>query len=143
MICGNPELDFDALEEAAHYEDGFTKDDPVIKNLWKVVHALSMDDKKKFLMFVTGSDRSPVGGLSTLHLVISRNGPDSDRLPTSHTWYVDSCFTLYMTKSHDHCLFFSFGCSFNHLLLPEYSSVEKLQERLSVAINHSEGFGTQ
>lgn len=31
--------------------------------------------------------------------------------------------------------------SFNHLLLPEYSSREKLKERLLLAITQSEGFG--
>lgn len=63
-----------------------------------------------------GSDRVPVGGLSRLKLIIARNGPDSDRLPTSHT-----CF--------------------NVLLLPEYSSKEKLEDRLLKAINYSKGFG--
>eukprot|EP00960_Hanusia_phi_P014573 430137-Hanusia_phi.AAC.1 len=43
----------------------------------------------------TGSDRSPIKGLGSMTFVISRNGPDSERLPTAHT-----CF--------------------NHLLLPEY-----------------------
>lgn len=65
---------------------------------------------------VEGSDRVPVGGLSRLKLIIARNGPDSDRLPTSHT-----CF--------------------NVLLLPEYSSKEKLEDRLLKAINYSKGFG--
>jgi len=60
--------------------------------------------------------------------IIARHGPDSDmykysllfltclRLPSAHT-----CF--------------------NHLLLPEYSSKEKLREKLLIAINNSVGFG--
>lgn len=63
-----------------------------------------------------GSDRVPVGGMSRLKLVIARNGADSDRLPTSHTCY-------------------------NVLLLPEYSSKERLEERLLKAISYSKGFG--
>lgn len=54
--------------------------------------------------------------MSRLKLVIARNGADSDRLPTSHTCY-------------------------NVLLLPEYSSKEKLEERLLKAISYSKGFG--
>lgn len=54
--------------------------------------------------------------MSKLKLVIARHGPDCDRLPTSHT-----CFNI--------------------LLLPEYSSREKLEERLLKAINYSKGFG--
>lgn len=51
-----------------------------------------------------------------MKLMIARNGPDSDRLPTSHT-----CF--------------------NVLLLPEYTDKEKLKDRLLKAINYSKGFG--
>lgn len=116
LICGSTELDFEALQESTHYDDGFTEDSECIKNFWSVVHAFSIEDKRKFLMFCTGSDRVPIRGLSNLVFVISRNGPDSDRLPTAHT-----CF--------------------NHLLLPEYSTREKLKDRLLLAITQSEGFG--
>ena len=75
-----------------------------------------MENKKKFLSFATGSDRSPIGGLKNLHLVITRHGEDSDRLPQSHT-----CF--------------------NVLLLPQYGSKEKVRDRLLTAIGNSEGFG--
>ncbi|CEG46973.1 E3 ubiquitin protein ligase [Plasmopara halstedii] len=117
LICGSSDLDFKALEEATLYEDGFTKDSEIIRAFWVIVHALPLKDKKKLLRFATGSDRVPIRGLSNLVFVISRNnGPDSDRLPTAHT-----CF--------------------NHLLLPEYSSRDKLKERLLIAINQAEGFG--
>jgi hypothetical protein len=59
-----------------------------------------------------------VGGLGRLSLVIQRSGPDTDRLPTAHT-----CF--------------------NYLLLPDYSSKDKLQARLLTAIENAEGFGLQ
>lgn len=81
-----------------------------------MVHEFTLEQKKQLLMFATGSDRIPVGGFSKLKLVIAKNGPDSDRLPTAHT-----CF--------------------NVLLLPEYSSKEKLKERLLKAITHAKGFG--
>ena len=92
------------------------------------------DQKRKFLRFTTGSDRAPyakfntelkskrnsssfrIGGLARLKLIISRNGPDTDRLPTAHT-----CF--------------------NAFLLPDYSTADKLREKLLIAINNAEGFG--
>ncbi len=43
-------------------------------------------------------------------------GGDPDRLPTAHT-----CF--------------------NHLLLPDYTSRGALQQRLTMALEHAEGFG--
>ncbi|CAI5746645.1 unnamed protein product [Peronospora destructor] len=116
LICGSSDLDFEALEEATHYEDGFAEDSEIIRDFWVIVHAFSLEDKKKLLRFATGSDRVPIRGLSNLVFIISRNGPDSDRLPTAHT-----CF--------------------NHLLLPEYSSRAKLKGLLLLAINQAEGFG--
>ncbi|KAF0693070.1 Aste57867_15922 [Aphanomyces stellatus] len=116
LVCGSPDLDFVALEEVTQYDDGFTEESPVIKYFWTVVHGLSLGEKKQLLKFCTGSDRVPIRGLSELAFVISRQGPDSNKLPTAHT-----CF--------------------NHLLLPEYSSLEKLKERLMIAICQSEGFG--
>ncbi|KAI5641912.1 HECT-domain (ubiquitin-transferase) domain-containing protein [Phthorimaea operculella] len=94
----------------------YTAESQTIKDFWSIVHSLPLEDKRKLLQFTTGSDRVPVGGLSHLKLVIARNGPDCDRLPTAHT-----CF--------------------NVLLLPEYESKEKLQDRLMKAISYSKGFG--
>uniref|UniRef100_A0A1I8Q7M5 Ubiquitin-protein ligase E3A n=1 Tax=Stomoxys calcitrans TaxID=35570 RepID=A0A1I8Q7M5_STOCA len=116
LVCGSRKFDFVELEKSTEYEGGYTKDTQIIQNFWSIVHSLPEESKRKLLEFTTGSDRVPVGGLSRLKLLITRHGPDSDRLPTSHT-----CF--------------------NVLLLPEYSSKEKLEERLLKAINYSKGFG--
>lgn len=104
------------LENSTVYEGGYTEKSQYIQDFWSIVHAMPSEDKHKLLEFTTGSARVPVGGLKCLRLLITRHGPDSDRLPTSHT-----CF--------------------NVLLLPEYSSREKLEERLMKAINYSKGFG--
>lgn len=116
LVCGSRKFDFLELEFSTEYEGGYTKDTQIIKDFWSIVHELPEQSKRKLLEFTTGSDRVPVGGLSRLKLLITRHGPDSDRLPTSHT-----CF--------------------NVLLLPEYNSKEKLEERLLKAINYSKGFG--
>ncbi|KAK7870299.1 hypothetical protein R5R35_011808 [Gryllus longicercus] len=116
LVCGSKNFDFTELEEATEYDGGYTLDSPVIKDFWEIVHKMSVESKRKLLQFATGSDRVPVGGLSKLKLIIARNGPDSDRLPTAHT-----CF--------------------NVLLLPEYENKEKLSDRLMKAINYSKGFG--
>ncbi|KAG2213365.1 hypothetical protein INT47_009038 [Mucor saturninus] len=116
LICGSSDLDFDALETSTVYDGGWTKDSDIIKYFWEIVHSFSYEEKKKLLFFATGSDRAPIGGLSKLQFVIAKNGGDSDRLPTSHTCY-------------------------NVLLLCEYSSKEKLKERLLTSISNAEGFG--
>uniref|UniRef100_A0AAY4C377 Ubiquitin-protein ligase E3A n=1 Tax=Denticeps clupeoides TaxID=299321 RepID=A0AAY4C377_9TELE len=116
LICGSRNLDFHALEESTDYDGGYSRECRVIKDFWETVHTFGQEQKRLFLQFTTGTDRAPVGGLGKLKLVIAKNGQDSDRLPTSHT-----CF--------------------NVLLLPEYSSKEKLRERLLKAITYAKGFG--
>ena len=37
---------------------------------------MTIEDKKKLLMFVTGSDRAPVRGLASLNMIIERHGGD-------------------------------------------------------------------
>uniref|UniRef100_A0A8C7G3M0 Ubiquitin-protein ligase E3A n=1 Tax=Oncorhynchus kisutch TaxID=8019 RepID=A0A8C7G3M0_ONCKI len=116
LICGSRNLDFHALEETTEYDGGYNKDCHIIKDFWETVHSFGEEDKRLFLQFTTGTDRAPVGGLGKLKMIIAKNGPDTDRLPTSHT-----CF--------------------NALLLPEYDTKEKLKERLLKAITYAKGFG--
>ncbi|KAH8411191.1 hypothetical protein KR222_010053, partial [Zaprionus bogoriensis] len=116
LVCGSREFDFVELEHSTEYEGGYTEETQIVQDFWSIVHAMPHESKRKLLEFTTGSARVPVGGLKCLRLLITRHGPDSERLPTSHT-----CF--------------------NVLLLPEYSSKSKLEERLLKAINYSKGFG--
>ena len=51
----------------------------IFRWFWDVVHQFSIEQKKQLLMFITGSDRVPIGGLATLKLVIARQGPNSNR----------------------------------------------------------------
>jgi ubiquitin-protein ligase E3 A len=115
LICGSPKFDFHDLEESCMYQ-GFEPDSQPVKWFWEVVNSFTIEQKKKLLVFSTGSDRSPIGGLQNLNFVIVKHGDEDDRLPQSHT-----CF--------------------NVLLLPDYSSKEVLEERLLTAIENSEGFG--
>ncbi|KAI9228185.1 MAG: ubiquitin-protein ligase E3A-like protein [Piptocephalis tieghemiana] len=116
IVCGSKKLDFKSLEEACKYDGGFTKDTPLIKEFWKLVHNMGEMDQRRLLTFVTGCDRAPAGGLGQLTFTITRNGGDSNRLPTAHT-----CF--------------------NTLLLNEYGKIDDLRERLMTAIRNDEGFG--
>jgi ubiquitin-protein ligase E3 A len=117
LVCGQRSFDFAELEKSARYE-GYAEDEPIVKTFWKVLHALSEEDKRLFLKFTTGSDRVPVGGLMELHFVLGKNGDDQDMLPTAHT-----CF--------------------NHLLLPEYKDEETCAAKLRQAIQNCHGFGLQ
>jgi len=119
LVCGDPNLDIEALQRVTIY-DGFTKHDTIIRRFWDVVMAFSLQLKKKLLLFTTGSDRVPAGGMSEMKFKITRmDVVNSEKmLPMAHT-----CF--------------------NQLILPTYRSKKVLKQKLIVAISNSEGFGIE
>jgi len=74
------------------------------------------DQRRKLLAFTTGSDRVPITGLEEIEFIIGLEGEDEDKLPVAHT-----CF--------------------NQLLLPAYKTKEKMEAKLTQAIENCEGFG--
>lgn len=117
IVMGESDIELEHLRPNAKYE-GFAEGAPVVTWLWEVLRGFDTMQRRLFLSFVTGSDRSPVGGLAELRLTIQRAAGDDTRLPSAHT-----CF--------------------NTLLLPEYSSQEKLKDSLVLAIENTEGFGLE
>ena len=107
-------------------------------NFWEIVREFNVTQKKQLLAFVTGSDRIPIGGLSKLRFVIVKNGPDSDRLSLVFEECGHLVYSLYLSVVNR--LPTAHTC-FNALMLCEYSSKEKLKERLSKAISYAKGFG--
>jgi E3 ubiquitin-protein ligase HECTD2 len=121
LVCGTPLVDLAALEDVTMY-DGYSKSDASVRNFWEVANSLSIEQQRKLLMFTTGSDRVPVGGITEMNFKISKlpfpNQTKTEILPMAHT-----CF--------------------NQLLLPPYKSRRKLKDKLLVAINNAEGFGME
>ncbi|KAA8916069.1 hypothetical protein TRICI_001792 [Trichomonascus ciferrii] len=122
LLRGSPEpVDVDALQSVTKYQNCGPKgydsaNDLVVRWFWKYFKSLPPDTQRKLLMFVTGSDRIPATGIANMSFRISKIGEDTDRFPTSHT-----CF--------------------NQLCLYSYSSRAKLEQKMNVAINESQGFG--
>ncbi len=63
IVCGSQVLDFLELEKSSRYQDGYEENSETIKHFWQIVHSLSIEEKKKFLSFLTGCDRAPIDGL--------------------------------------------------------------------------------
>ena len=116
LICGCKTLDFVAMKRETRY-DGYEGDEEVIDWFWEIIlEELSYEQQKKFLFFCTGCDKAPVSGLEDINFIIMRHGEGDERLPCAQT-----CFNL--------------------LLLPEYTSKERLKQALLLAVNNAEGFG--
>lgn len=116
MVSGKVEIDINLLKSVAVYER-FSPDDQIIKWFWEIIEEYSDQMKRKFLSFVTGTDRLPAVEGSEISLKIFCQGEeDSEMLPVGRT-----CF--------------------NQLCLYRYSSKQKLESKLSTAVLESEGFG--
>ncbi|XP_041645814.1 probable E3 ubiquitin-protein ligase HERC4 isoform X1 [Cheilinus undulatus] len=115
MVIGNTNYDWTELQKSTEYKGEYWTDHPTIKIFWEVFHQLPVEQKKQFLLFLTGSDRIPILGMKSLKLVIQPTGGGEHYLPVAHT-----CFNL--------------------LDLPKYTSAETLRTKLLQAIDHNQGF---
>ncbi|CAF4423535.1 unnamed protein product [Rotaria socialis] len=116
FVIGNTNYDWNEFQKKTEYKGEYHANHPVIQWFWQVFHKLGENEKKKFLLFLTGSDRVPVFGWSqTLPMTIQRSHTDDAHLPVSHT-----CFNI--------------------LDMPLYSSKEILKAKLLEAIQHNQGF---
>ena len=76
LLIGNENYNWYELQEMAEYKNGFSADHHTIKLFWEVFHDLCHEQKKKFLLFLTGSDRIPILGMKAVK-VKSLNHPNT------------------------------------------------------------------
>jgi ubiquitin-protein ligase E3 A len=114
LVSGEEVFDWAELEKNAKYE-GYQPDSPAVRFFWEIFGELTGEDRQRFLLFTTGSDRAPLGGLGKVVIKIVR-GADIRRLPVAHT-----CFST--------------------IDLPDYPTKEEMHHKLLVAIRETEGFG--
>ncbi|XP_030879469.1 probable E3 ubiquitin-protein ligase HERC3 [Leptonychotes weddellii] len=115
MMVGNSNYNWQELQETAIYKGDYSATHPTVKLFWETFHEFPLEKKKKFLLFLTGSDRIPIYGMASLQIVIQSTTSGEEYLPVAHTCY-------------------------NLLDLPKYSSKEILSTRLTQALDNYEGF---
>jgi E3 ubiquitin-protein ligase HERC3 len=94
LVCGNHDFQIGDLKKHTTYDGGYNADTRVVKWFWEVVATWNEAKQREMLTFVTGSDRVPIAGLSSMKFVIYRKGADSELLCSAAT-----CFnTLYLPE---------------------------------------------
>ncbi|KAK1782182.1 hypothetical protein QBC45DRAFT_448583 [Copromyces sp. CBS 386.78] len=123
LIGGIAEIDVDDWKKHTDYR-GYTESDEVIQFFWKTVRSWDGEQKSRLLQFTTGTSRIPVNGFKDLQgsdgprrFTIEKAG-EMTNLPKAHT-----CF--------------------NRLDLPPYKSLEMLQQKLTIAVEETMGFGQE
>ncbi|KAI0551642.1 HECT-domain-containing protein [Xylaria curta] len=123
LIGGIAEIDVDDWKKHTDYR-GYTENDEVIQFFWQTIRSWDGEQKSRLLQFATGTSRIPVNGFKDLQgsdgprrFTIEKAG-DVGNLPKAHT-----CF--------------------NRLDLPAYKSLEALQQKLTIAVEETMGFGQE
>lgn len=123
MLCGMQEVDVDDWERNTIYRH-YQRTSRQVTWFWRFVHEIDNEKRTRLLQFVTGTCRLPVGGFAEL---MGSNGPQRFCIEKvgKETW---------LPRSHT---------CFNRLDLPPYRSYEQLVEKLTLAIEETEGFGQE
>ena len=132
LISGLPEIDVDDWKANTEYHN-YNVNSPQVTWFWRIVRAMSNEERAKLLQFITGTSKVPLNGFKDLEgmqgttrfsskfyspsLMIAHTNktavhkdPSPTRLPTSHT-----CF--------------------NQLDLPAYDNQDTLKNNIMIAIN--------
>lgn len=123
LLCGMQEYDVDDWQKNTVYRN-CTKTSKQVMWFWQAVKSFDDEKRARLLQFVTGTCRLPLGGFAEL---IGSNGPQKfciDKVG-KETW---------LPRSHT---------CFNRLDIPPYKSYEQLLEKLTFAIEETEGFGQE
>ncbi|KAF5098679.1 hypothetical protein D0Z00_001932 [Geotrichum galactomycetum] len=100
--------------------DVYDRNSPPVRMFWQLLETrFGLEDIKRLVMFVTGTDRLPVGDLRAFDFIISKlgEGPEAANLiPTASV------------------------CT-SRLLLPEYQSLSQMETKMRLALENATGFG--
>ncbi|KAJ4377547.1 Ubiquitin fusion degradation protein 4 [Neocucurbitaria cava] len=123
MLFGRADEDWslETLMDSIKADHGYNFDSKSVRNLLQTMSEFDMQQRRDFLQFITGSPKLPIGGFRALTPMFTVVCKPSEPPYTSDD-YLPSVMT---------CV--------NYLKMPDYSSIEVLREKLSVAIREGQG----
>ncbi|XP_076044003.1 WW domain containing E3 ubiquitin protein ligase suppressor of deltex isoform X2 [Oratosquilla oratoria] len=123
LLVGMQEIDVTDWQKHSIYRH-YTRSSKQVIWFWQFVREIDNEKRARLLQFVTGTCRVPVGGFAEL---MGSNGAQKFCIEKvgKETW---------LPRSHT---------CFNRLDLPPYKSYEQLVEKLTFAIEETEGFGQE
>ncbi|XP_062852316.1 probable E3 ubiquitin-protein ligase HERC6 [Trichomycterus rosablanca] len=116
VTVGTEEYDWETFKKNTMYGGQFHERHSTIIAFWEVFEELTEEQKKSFLLFLTGCDRVPILGMGEIRMNV-----------------LDLC---HFTQNH---LPESQTCHFN-FMLPPYENKQRLMDKLIEALKHNRGF---
>jgi E3 ubiquitin-protein ligase TRIP12 len=123
MLFGRTDEDWslETLMDSIKADHGYNLDSKSVRNLLATMSEFDAQERRDFLQFITGSPKLPIGGFKALTPMFTVVCKPSEPPFTSDD-YLPSVMT---------CV--------NYLKMPDYSNVDILREKLSVAIREGQG----
>ncbi|XP_056297890.1 probable E3 ubiquitin-protein ligase HERC4 [Pseudoliparis swirei] len=119
VMVGQENDDWDVFKKNAVYEGEYHDEHPNILSFWEVFEDLTPQEKKKFLLFLTGCSRVPFRGMQSVVMKVAV-------LPDATELHLPEALTCHFL-----------------LLLPmylRYPARRTMRTRLLEAVNHNRGF---
>ncbi|ETO14536.1 hypothetical protein RFI_22832, partial [Reticulomyxa filosa] len=86
LVCGNPNIDIEALRRHTVYQGGLSSSSDVVKFFWKTLYAFSQEERQLFLRFVWGRNRLPPTEHDwNTNFTIKALNASEESLPIAHT----------------------------------------------------------
>jgi ubiquitin-protein ligase E3 C len=139
LISGSQRaIDLDDLKRHVHYASGYHESQPYIQGFWRIIERMSAEDQGNFLKFVTSCSRQPLLGFSQLNpsFCIQRVQQSSFNPPQQYN--LDG--TVVASPTVNEARLPSAATCMNLLKLPQYDSLEILEEKLLYAVRSHSGF---
>ncbi|CBY07488.1 unnamed protein product [Oikopleura dioica] len=123
-LCGTQEIDLQDWRSHTEYRGGYFDSNDTVELFWKYIEELDVENRLKFLQFVTGTTSIPYEGFCGLR---GPNGPKPfcveqwgtvNDLPRAHT-----CF--------------------NRIDLPPYATMSQLKSKIELSIHECAEFGLE
>lgn len=118
MLFGNTEEDWTetTLVASVKPDHGLNADSPTFRDIVAIMAAFDVTERREFLQWLTGSPKLPIGGFSGLHpqLTIVKRPHEAPLTPDDYLPSVMTCV--------------------NYLKMPNYSTRDKMRERLQTAM---------
>jgi len=122
LFCGSTFVQWDPkmMAECCHPDHGYTHESRAIKTLFEILAGYNQEEQRKFMQFITGSPRLPVGGFKSLSppLTVVRKTFDPEDSPDNYLPSVMTCV--------------------NYLKLPDYSTSDIMRDKLRTAANEGQ-----
>ncbi|TSK22496.1 putative E3 ubiquitin-protein ligase HERC6 [Bagarius yarrelli] len=116
VMVGTEQYDWNTFRQNTVYAGQYHERHPTITAFWEVFEELTDEQKKAFLLFLTGYDRVPILGMEQVRMtMLDRPNFTQDHLPESLTCYY-------------------------HFMIPPYESKQRLEAKLTEALSHNRGF---